>query len=204
MMDNLKRKISYKCDMYFIALCLLLIPAIYFMICGSEWEVWGIIPDEYQQALIDGDATLYSISLSYICSFIIYIFVNYLPDRKKIEDETYSFMREVQQYMFSVEHAIFMDMDQPEIFCSKLYNKPMYPKKLYKAEKWKDILQIFNMNFVDIDGYYSAYRSHKKKMTLSKEEMEYMNECEKKLKALGEEYRTCANKMTIEKILEDR
>lgn len=193
-MVKLVERRKYRVDVYFGILCVLLVPALYFLISGSEWKIWGIIPENYHRILIDGNETLYNMGLAYVCSFIFYVFVNYLPEKRKVKNETYRFLFDVQQYMFAVYHAVFFDIDKPEIFIKKLYNKPERPDVIYREKEWRGIMDTFQANYMEIEAYYCAYRSYSGK-SLSESDKEYVNECIQKLHKFGLEYLKCANEM---------
>ena len=82
-MVKLVERRKYRVDVYFGILCVLLVPALYFLISGSKWEIWGIIPENYHRILIDGDETLYNMGLAYVCSFYILCFCKLFAGEEK-------------------------------------------------------------------------------------------------------------------------
>lgn len=183
-----------KHDWFFIILCGLLFPATFFMIAGSQWEIWSFIPNKWQSFFLNGDQTLYSIGINYIGSFIFYLMINYLPDKKRAKEETREFLQEVQQYMFRMSGALCVEMDVPIEFFHKLYSLPKEPKQFYKRENYKDILETLYTNFHLIEGSYNIYLSYSDKKKTQTDE-EYLNEHIKKLFDARMGYNECANRM---------
>lgn len=181
-------------DGYFVVLCILLIPSLYFVVAGCDWEVWSIIPAKYNYILVDGDEMLYNIGLAYLGSYIFYLFVDYLPVKRHIKEETYDFLEDIQQYMFDMASAILMELDKPESFYLKLYSIPKEPKKFHRRDKWSNVLKILYQNYRQIEGSYTVYRSYVNREN-SELDKKYLEEHIEKLQECRMHYTNCANNM---------
>ena len=199
MIRKIKRKIKSLLDsgdLYFLIISVLLLPAIYFIIAGSDWPLWPCIPEKYAEILLEGDALLYDIGLAYAGGYIFYLLVDYLPTKRRIKMETDAFIQDMLQYMFIMSSAVVYELDMPSSFYLKLYNIPKEPSVFYKREKWENVLKVFYVNYRNIEGYYWSYRGYKDKGNAI--DKAYLNHVTTKLDECGENYRICANRLSID------
>lgn len=182
-------------DIYFLILIIGLVPALYFIIAGSDWPIWAIIPQNYQWIFLEGDSTLYNFGLTYTGSFVFYFFVNYLPDRKRSKQEIYNFLLQTQQYMFTMATAILCDKDMPENFYLKLYKLPSEPFNFYNRYKYIEVLKVLYENYHIIEGSYWIYRGYTQK-ELNEVDREYLEKHISKLEECRIKYGNYARSMS--------
>jgi len=185
-------------DLCFVLLLFFALPSLYFVIAGSDWPVWKCIPDKYVYLLVNGDSTLYEIGLAHLSGFMFYIMVDYWPMKRRIKNDTRSFLIDVQQYMFKMEMAISRDIDEPEAFYKKLYSLPKEPVVFYKRKKWLGILRKLYENHFFIEGSYNVYRQYAnyKYEELTDVHKQNLNDHKKRLEEYKKIYRECANEMS--------
>lgn len=193
--SNNKVKITVSVSKYFILLTALLIPAIYLVVKGSSEPIWSIVPLKIQPLLLNGNDVLSGISQSYICSYIFYIVVNFLPEKKQQIEENRKFLYDVQSYMSTMYAAVRFNLTNPFIFCKKMYDMPKEPR-YYKAQKgFEDMIDVLGKNFIEIESNYAIYMSFKAKKVLTEDDKLFIDNAHDKLKMCTEEYQDYALKI---------
>ena len=182
--SNKKVKIRVSVSKYFILLTVLLIPTVYFVVKGSSEPVWNIIPPKIQPLLINGNDALSGISQSYICSYIFYVIINFLPERKKQIEDSKNFLLDVQTYMAAMYAIIGYDLSNEISFYNQLYNIPKKPDGFKPPKELENIDTVLNLNYVLIENKYDTYISEKKSVDYN----------EDYVKEIREQLQNCANR----------
>lgn len=183
---NKRVKIKVSVSWYFVVLTVLLIPSVYLVIKGSSAPIWGVIPLTIQPFLQNGNDVLSGISQSYICSYIFYIVVNYLPERKRQVEENRDFLFNAQSYMSGMHTAIRFGLGNKELFCQKLYSIPKTPYGFKAPKGLEDIEKVLWYKHVQIENSYNVYIGQKESST--EDNGIYIKESLKQLHDYADEY----------------